>query len=521
MLLPELAVSEVYEAIGVLIMLLGGFMPIIYFLVLKKQRKQIQTDLLDLQEAGITVFIKKYERLLYGRDIGDVPRIARLLFNMNCLAIIQPKEITELKAIIHLCEKYRIPLIPRGAGTSGYGGTLPIKNGIIVILTNFEEIVEINKEEKTVEVECGVTWEHLRKFLESQGLTLQSYPSSGPSSTIGGWVAQGGYGVGSAKFGSVNQSVLNITVLGTEGKEFQLQNPDIFIGSCGRLGILWKITLKVKDLSNMIHMAVSSSHQNQLIKAISAYQDLQPFFLRYDDHKTLLWKNTTQNQSAWESREYTGGVISLSFQEEDWNQDKFSDITQKYHLFELPKELSEKFWKERFKTIRLKRKGPSLIVVEVLVPTIYLDKIIKALLKRYDQEIYALELLSTSDDYCIVFVWFPTDMRNKALPVIGSLPYTFHWLRFFDIIQIVRNWKGKPYSSGLWFSPYSGVIFKRQLKEMKQLKNKIDHLDIFNPGKVWGTRIPRFFPFFSYWLIIRFSVPIVSLFYRFIPKKFR
>ena len=324
-LLPELNVSQEYRAIGLFLGLLGFCILLIYFLALRRQRKQIYISLKTLQKGGMQIFIEKYERLLYSRDIGDLPKLLRFLFNFNCIAVIQPKNVVELQSIITLCEQFSIPLIPRGAGTSGLGGTLPIKNGIIVNLTYFEQIIAVDEEENTVEVECGVTWEHLRKFLEkeSRKLTLQSYPSSAPSSMIGGWVAQGGYGVGSSKFGSVEQSVVNITILGTGGKEFKLDNPEIFIGSCGALGILWKVTLRIRSLSNMIHVAVSSTQQNQLLKAFSAYQNLVPFFLRYEDYQNLLWKDSNDSQSSWES----GGAISMSFQEEDWDQRKFDEIT--------------------------------------------------------------------------------------------------------------------------------------------------------------------------------------------------
>ncbi|MFX1284283.1 MAG: FAD-binding oxidoreductase [Promethearchaeota archaeon] len=519
--LYESSVSHEYLLIGLFITLLGLVILLFYFLGLRRQRNQIHIHLKAFQEAGMQVFIEKYEKLLYSRDVGDLPKIARFIFNFNCLAVIQPKNIEELKEIISLCEKYKIPLIPRGAGTSGYGGVLPIKNGIIVIMTLFDKIIDIDEENDTVEAECGITWEHLRKFLESNGKTLKTYPSSAPSSTIGGWVTQGGWGVGSAKFGSINESMINVTIIGTEGKEFQLEDPEVFIGSCGRLGILWKVTLKIMNYSTMIHKIVSSTRQSQLLKAISEYQGLLPFFLRYDDYNNLIWKNSKPNQSLGGSQECTGGVISMSFLEEDWNQGEFNEIKDKFQLVEQSNDLGKKFWNERFNTIKLKRRGPFLIIIEILLPTIYLEKIIGVISKRYEKESYALEILPTSDHLSVMFVWFPVDMRRWSLPLIGSFTYAFHWLRFIDIIHKVRRWKGRPYSSGLWFSSYSGLIYGQQLHKMKQLKTEIDPQGIFNPGKVWGTRIPRFFPFIPLSFVFWMGSPLVGILYRILPKKLR
>ncbi|MFW9905995.1 MAG: FAD-binding oxidoreductase [Candidatus Thorarchaeota archaeon] len=518
--LPDLHEDQRYQVVGVSFVFLTFLIILFYFLALRKQREQIHTNLNTLQEAGIQIYRKKYERLLYSRDIGDIPKFARFLFNLDCLAVVQPGNISELRSIIDLCEHYHIPLIPRGAGTSGYGGTLPIRNGIIVLLINFSNIISIDKENSIVEVECGITWENLRNHLESQNLTLMSYPSSGPSSTVGGWVAQGGYGVGSAKFGSVGQSVVSTTVLDSKGEEFNVK-PDVIIGSCGRLGILWKITLKLRNLSNMVHIAVSSSNQDQLLGAISAYQELHPFFLRFDGPQNLLWKSLKHNSQEKMTQKYNGGIISMSFLEEDWNRDEFEEILDKYQLFELSKGLSNILWEERFRTIRMKRQGPSLIIAEVLIPINHLNEITAILANRYERKLYALEIISTSDGLCILFVWFPADIRSKSIPIFGSLPYNFHWIRIFDIIQIARRWNGKPYSSGLWFSPYSSLIYGKQLREMKRLKKEIDPHGIFNPGKVWGVWLPRFFPILPYWVIIRIGAPLVSIFYKIVPKRFR
>lgn len=521
LLLLDLISNLYYQLFGLILILLGFGFLFIYLLKLNRQRQQIQIRLEDLQEEGMQVFTKKYEKLLYSRDVGDLPRIMGFLFNFNCLAIIQPKSIVEIQTIIKLCEQFKIPLIARGAGTSGYGGTLPIKNGIIVNLTFLDKIVAVDKVNKTVETESGVTWEHLRRFLETKGLTLKTYPSSAPSSTIGGWVAHGGYGVGSAKFGSINKSVVNVTILGTEGKELFFDDPETIVGSCGSLGILWKVTLSIKPISKMVHVAFSSNRQDQLLKAFMAYQHLQPFFLRYDDHQNLLWKNPKGSKSPWVSHNDSGGLISMSFQEEDWDKRKVDEITNEHHLSEFPKDTANKCWDDRFKTIKLKRRGPSLIIAEVLVPTIHLITIVEKISSRFERHNYALETFSASDEFSVVFVWFPADIRRRSVPLIGSVTYTFHWLRLFDIIQIARQWKGKPYSTGLWLSPYSGLILKQQLHKMKQLKKEIDPHGIFNPGKVWGTKIPRFFPVISWKIPIRLSAPIISIFYGILPKKFR
>ncbi|MFX0183923.1 MAG: FAD-binding oxidoreductase [Candidatus Hodarchaeota archaeon] len=520
-ILPEWHNTSLHLLISIFLFFLGLFILIIYILALRKQRGKIKAELEAFQENGMQVFTKKFELLLYSRDIAEFPRIIRLFFNLNPLAIIQPNNVKELKKIINLCETYQIPLIPRGRGTSGYGGALPLKNGIVVILTKFQKIIAIDEENLTVEVECGITWENLRKFLEARGFTLQSYPSSGPSSTIGGWVIQGGYGIGSAKFGSVLKSVVMGTLIGTEGREFQITDPRSIVGSCGTLGIILKLKLKIIRKTRLIHIAVSSPDQNSLINALAAYQELKPYFLRFIDHQNLIWQQNESDKSMLVSQNQSGGIITMSFQEEDWNQKEFESLTNHYTLSSLSDDRAKELWDERFYTLRLKRKGPSLVISEVLVPTVQLGNVVNLISKRFKRESYALELLTANDSFTIVMVWFLTDIRKWSLPIFGSLTSLYRFVRSLEVIQIARSNDGLPYSTGLWLSPYSSLILKNQFLKMKQLKNEIDPHGIFNPGKVWGPWIPRFFPILPWYIPIRLFFPFLGVFYRIIPGKFR
>ena len=77
----------------------------------------------------------------------------------------------------------------RGKALSGYGGVLPVKNGVVVDFYRMNRIRHIDPENMTATVQAGVVWEKLDKELNKQGLTLRLYPSSYPSATVGGWLA--------------------------------------------------------------------------------------------------------------------------------------------------------------------------------------------------------------------------------------------------------------------------------------------------------------------------------------------
>ncbi len=512
--------NQGFFIIGLLLFIVALISLLFYIFLIEKQRRIIVKELLALKNEGITIFNRKFERLLYSRDVADLPRITRLLINYDCIAIIQPENVVQFNKIIDLCERYKIPLIPRGAGTSGYGGVIPVRSGIIIDLTKWERVINFDKNDNIVEVECGITWENLLNFLNSKGFTLFSYPSSAPASTVGGWVSQGGYGVGSSKYGGVENSVRSIVVIGTGGKEFKFDDPSILIGASGTLGVIWKITLRITPIRPLIHVALSSQSQKHLLNSILEYQALSPFYLRYDDNQNLIWKNVN-SQINWKSENYKGGLILISFQKEDWDKTKVDSISRRFNISSLPNEIANYYWRKRYYTLRMKRQGPSIIIAEVLVPTFSLNNFVERLSNRFQHNKYAIEIYSLNNNLSVVFVWFLEDITKYTLPIIGSLPYLIHWYRSFDVIRIAQRLEGKPFSIGLWLSPYANIFFTNKLKNMKSIKKEIDPNGIFNTNKVFGIKVPRFFPFFPWSLVVRIGVPIMSFMYTIIPKRFR
>ena len=133
---------------------------------------------------GSRVSFHEIERKLYGHDIAVLPILVKpLLGNTIPDAIVQPENEEELISLIQWAQENNIPLTPRGKASSGYGGVLPIKQGVVVDFYRMNRIVRIDPNALTVTVQAGLVWEKLDRRLEQQGLTLRLYPSSYPAST--------------------------------------------------------------------------------------------------------------------------------------------------------------------------------------------------------------------------------------------------------------------------------------------------------------------------------------------------
>ncbi|MFW9853730.1 MAG: FAD-binding oxidoreductase [Candidatus Thorarchaeota archaeon] len=518
----RVSLDPIYNAISIVLISLGVAGIVVYYFLYKNERTQILGGLISLRDSGLKVFLERYEVLLYGRDAGELPRISGLAFNHKALAIVQPANLEELRRIIVFCNKFRIPIIPRASGTSGYGGVIPIVSGVIVSLREFNRILMINKEEKAVEVESGVVWARMIHKLEQEGLTLECYPSSSLSSMVGGWIAQGGYGIGSSKYGNIKNSVLSVTLIDSKGEEVIFHEPEDVVGSYGTLGFILRIKLKVLTKDNMNHLAFTAKQETVLFQAAQAFQSLSPYFLRYVDQRNL--KPLSQSQFGFIPEDHKplgGGILSITFRGENENPARIEEIVQNYNLVQLSEAWATELWKDRFYTLRMKRRGPSLIIAEVNVPTHALVEFLESLNRQFGPNRFTKEFITNMGDQTTVMLWFLEDIRKAILPRLGSLTYMFRSLRPYIVFQIARSFGGQAYSTGLWFSPYSKSVLGPSLARFSDLKKQLDPYRLFNPGKIWAPYFPRFFPIIPFSVVVRLFIPILSFLHRILPQKLK
>ena len=177
---------------------------------------------------GNRVSFRKTERKLYGHDIAEIPGLIKpLIGDTTPDAVVQPQSEEELVELATWAMDNNVPLTPRGKATSGYGGAIPIKKGIVVDFYRMNKVVRIDPDGRTATVQAGVVWEKLDKELAKHGLTLRLYPSSYPSSTVGGWLAQGGAGIGSYEAGWFCNNVISARVVLPDGTVKEFSGPDL------------------------------------------------------------------------------------------------------------------------------------------------------------------------------------------------------------------------------------------------------------------------------------------------------
>lgn len=170
--------------------------------------------------------------------------------------VIKPSNTVEISAILKICNQYKIPVTPRGAGTGLSGGALPHLGGVLLSIERLNKIVEIDERNLQVTTEAGVITEILQDAVKEKGLFYPPDPSSRGSCMIGGNIAENAGGPKAVKYGVVKDYVLNLEVVLPTGEIIWtganvLKNAtgynftQLMIGSEGTLGIVTKAVLKL------------------------------------------------------------------------------------------------------------------------------------------------------------------------------------------------------------------------------------------------------------------------------------
>ncbi|MDQ3550618.1 MAG: FAD-binding oxidoreductase, partial [Bacteroidota bacterium] len=170
--------------------------------------------------------------------------------------VIKPRTAEEISRILKICNQYKIPVTPRGAGTGLSGGALPHLGGVLLSLERLNTIINIDERNLQVTTEAGVITEVLQNTLKEKGLFYPPDPSSRGSCLIGGNIAENSGGPKAVKYGVVKDYVLNLEVVLPTGEIIWtganvLKNStgynltQLIVGSEGTLGVVTKIVLKL------------------------------------------------------------------------------------------------------------------------------------------------------------------------------------------------------------------------------------------------------------------------------------
>jgi len=171
------------------------------------------------------------------------------------LAVVLPRSTGEVAAAIEICAAMAVPIVPRGAGTSLSGGSLPTADSVILGVARMNQVLEVDYPNRFIRVQTGMTNLSVTGAVEGAGFFYAPDPSSQLACAIAGNIAMNSGGAHCLKCGVTTNNLMGVTLVTARGEIVELGGAHldpagydllgVICGSEGQLGIVTEATLRI------------------------------------------------------------------------------------------------------------------------------------------------------------------------------------------------------------------------------------------------------------------------------------
>lgn len=436
------------------------------------------------------------ERRVNSVDIGVMPPMIKPLVPAGTpSAVVRPETEQQIVEVVNASRREGVPLVVRAGATSGYGGVLPRRGATVLDLSGWQDVVSLDRENCEVRCQAGAIWEEVDVSLKKEGYELCLYPSSYPSSTVGGWLAQGGGGFGSFEYGTFKENVVAARVVMPTGEIVEFEGEDLRLlvaDAEGITGVITEVTFKIRPLEETVVRLASFARRDALGDALSSLVEA----------RLPLWSVTFLNPTSvalkkklppphvhsYEREEVEARIGATESLPESYLvviayprsrapivEERLSTLVLQHGGVFLSDEQAVHEWEERTNPMRLKRIGPSIIPTEVIVPLDGLTEVLTEIDERIDQP-FVLEGMMSKGGEVVLLGYIPHDERSFTFNLAFALS--------LSVMSIANAHGGSCYSTGLYFRhEASRLLGEEKCDRLRSFKRAEDPDGLMNPGK--------------------------------------
>lgn len=212
--------------------------------------------------AEKALIVKRLRAILPRDSVIDDPAETRAyecdaLSAYRCapLAVVLPRTTAEVAACLKLCHEMGVPVVPRGAGTSLAGGSMPSADAVVLGLARMNRVLEVDYDNRFIRVEAGRTNLSVTGAIEGEGWFYAPDPSSQLACAIAGNIGMNSGGAHCLKYGVTTNNLLGVKLVTMQGEVVEIGGPwcdaggldllGVICGSEGQLGVVTEATLRI------------------------------------------------------------------------------------------------------------------------------------------------------------------------------------------------------------------------------------------------------------------------------------
>ncbi|MBS1621586.1 MAG: FAD-binding protein [Bacteroidetes bacterium] len=421
--------------------------------------------------------------------------------------VIRPSTAEEISAILKICNKEKIPVTPRGAGTGLSGGALPHLGGVLLSTERMNSILEIDERNLQVTTEPGVITEVLQNAVKEKKLFYPPDPSSRGSCFIGGNISENSGGPKAVKYGVVKDYVLNLEMVLPNGEIIWtganvLKNAtgynltQLVVGSEGTLGVVTKIVLKLLPMPrhDLLMLVPFHSAENACAAVGAIFRaGYTPSALEFMERDALDWvtkfvEGSTikieENVQAHLLIEVDGNNPDVLVQE----MEGIAVIVQEFEcgeiLFADNTQQKTELWKLRRRVAEAVKANSVYKEEDTVVPRAELPVLLKGVKdigKKYGFHSVCYGHAGDGNLHVNIIKGNLTDEQWN-----GSLKDGIK--EIFALVKKLGGTLSGEHGIGLVQKEYMNIVFNEtQLRLMKEIKKIFDPNNILNAGKIFDV----------------------------------
>ncbi|MBN2346826.1 MAG: FAD-binding protein [Candidatus Aminicenantes bacterium] len=416
-------------------------------------------------------------------------------------AVVFAEREEDVAAVIAVCRRHGVPLVPRGAGVGYSGGALAVNGGIVLVFTRMNRILRLERENLLAVVEPGVITSDLQEAAAKAGLFYPPDPASLKTSTIGGNLAENAGGPRCLKYGVTGNYVLALEAFLMSGEKVRFGSETIknvagydlrslLVGSEGTLAVITRATLRLLPLPPRrrlfrVDFATLEAGARFVQRVIQG--NVQPSVLEFMDRSSLQAVCDYQGRTldprlgAAVLVEIDGGAAEVAERETRLEEEVAAARPLGRERAETPAEQEELWEVRRAVSPAIARLKPKKINEDIVVPC-----------GRIPEMVGFIESLAREFSLCIVlFGHFGDGNIHTNLMVdpndAGEMKRAEIVLDriFRRVIEIGGTLSGE-HGIGLSKRPFMGYQFSpAELELFRRLKKVFDPDNLLNPGKIF------------------------------------
>jgi glycolate oxidase len=205
--------------------------------------------------AQLAEFVKPEGLVTSERELVPFETDAFTAYRRVPMAVVLPETTAEVAKIMKYLAREKVPVVPRGAGTSLSGGAIPQEDAVVVGLSRMNRILEVDYPNRLARVQAGVTNLNISDSVAADGFFYAPDPSSQLACTIGGNIGMNSGGAHCLKYGVTTNNLLGVTLVTFDGEVIELGGGaldapgydllGLVCGSEGQLGIVTEATVRL------------------------------------------------------------------------------------------------------------------------------------------------------------------------------------------------------------------------------------------------------------------------------------